>query len=126
MANPQNLMGHRWGKDKPAPTSEEAAKNGRKGGIESGKKKRELKKFKEYLDIALQKVVKDREGNEHTYKEVGAVKLAEKYVQGDLKAQELVLKICGEMPSDKTEITAGDGSSLSPTVINILPVSTKK
>lgn len=126
MPNPQNLIGHRWGKDKPAPSSEEAAKNGRKGGIESGKKKQELRRFKEYLDAALQKVVKDREGNEHTYKEVGAIKLAEKYVQGDLKAQEMVLKIFGEMPSDKTEIMAGDGSSFSPTVINILPVSTKK
>lgn len=124
MPNLQNLK--RWGKEIPKPTSEEATKNGRLGGIRSGEKRQELKKFKEYLEIALQRSVKDKEGNEHTYKEVGAIKLADKYVQGDLKAQELVLKITGEMPSEKTELTGFNGSPLNPPVINILPVSTVK
>jgi len=125
MANPQNLIGHRWGKDKPAPTSEEATKNGKKGGIASGKSRAEMATFKHYLEIALSKTVKDKNGVEHTYKEIGAIKTAEKYAQGDQKAQELVLKVMGEMPSEKTEITGAGGVPLSPPIININPVKVK-
>lgn len=123
MAKTDNLKF--FGITKPVLSHEEAQKNGSIGGKKSGEKKREMKKFKEYLNIALQRVVKDRDGNEHTYKEVGAIKLAEKYVQGDLKAQELVLKLTGEMPSEKTEITGADGAPLSPPIINITPVKVK-
>lgn len=125
MPNPENLIGHRWGKDKPAPTSEEARKNGSLGGKRSAESKRELATFKHYLEIALSKTVKDKYGEEHSYKEIGAIRTAEKYAQGDQKAQELVLKIMGEMPSDKTEITGINGTPLAPPVINILPVKTK-
>ena len=123
MAKTDNLK--YFGITKPVLSHEEAQKNGSLGGKKSGEKKREMKKFKEYLEIALQRVVKDRDGNEHTYKEVGAIKLAEKYVQGDLKAQELVLKLSGEMPSDKTEITGANGVPFVAPVLNILPVKPK-
>lgn len=126
MANPQNLIGHRWGKDKPAPTSEEATINGKKGGIASGKSRKDMATFKHYLEMALSKTVKDRDGIEHTYKEIGAIKTAEKYARGDQKAQELVLKIMGEMPSEKTEITGADGTPFQPPIIQVLPVAIKK
>lgn len=123
MPNPENLK--RYGKERPPLSREEAQMNGRKGGQRSGEVRKELATFKHYLEIALSKTVKDKYGEEHTYKEIGAIRTAEKYAQGDQKAQELVLKVMGEMPSEKTEITGLNGTPLAPPVINILPVQTK-
>ena len=125
MPNPENVMRHRWGKEKPAPSSEVASINGRKGGLAKAAKERELKSAVEIIRMFLQKEVKGTDGNSYNYKEAGLLKLVQKFVGGDAKATELVLKMLGEMPADKAEITGSGGSPLSPPVINILPVKTK-
>lgn len=125
MPNPENVMRNRWGKEKPAPSSEVASINGRKGGLAKAAKQRELKSAVEIIKMFLQKEIKGTDGNQYNYKEAGLLKLVQKFVGGDAKATELVLKMLGEMPADKAEITNGDGSGWTPPIINILPVTTK-
>jgi hypothetical protein len=100
MANNENL--------KPFTSDqsrEEAVKNGRKGGIASGEARRERKKIKEYLEIALASAIKDKQGNEYTRLEAGVLKLVERYVKGDQKAFDTVVELLGEKPALKQEIT---------------------
>lgn len=84
---------------------EEAKKNGQKGGIASGEARRERKKIKEYLEIALTSAIKDKQGNEYTRLEAGVLKLVERYVKGDQKAFDTVVELLGEKPALKQEIT---------------------
>ena len=53
-------------------------------------------------------------------KQAGALKVIKKFVEGDYKFVELVLKVLSEMPAEKQEII-GD-LSVAPTSFNILPV----
>ena len=96
MANNENLK-------RPSPS--EARENGRKGGIASGEARRERKKIKEYLEIALASSIKDKQGNEYTRLEAGVLKLVERYVKGDQKAFDTVVELLGEKPALKQEIT---------------------
>lgn len=96
MANNENLK-------RPSPS--EARENGRKGGIASGEARRERKKIKEYLEIALTSAIKDKQGNEYTRLEAGVLKLVERYVKGDQKAFDTVVELLGEKPALKQEIT---------------------
>ena len=96
MANNENLK-------RPSPS--EARENGRKGGIASGEARRERKKIKEYLEIALTSAIKDKHGNEYTRLEAGVLKLVERYVKGDQKAFDTVVELLGEKPALKQEIT---------------------
>lgn len=96
MANNENLK-------RPSPS--EARENGRKGGIASGEARRERKKIKEYLEIALASAIKDQQGNEYTRLEAGVLKLVERYVKGDQKAFDTVVELLGEKPALKQEIT---------------------
>ncbi len=102
MANPNNLK---------QLSSEEARKNGKKGGIKSGEKRRERKALKEELLLLLS--VGD------TQKKL-SLALIEKAMNGDVKAFEVIRDTIGEKPTDKQEIT-GDIKTTNP-VINILPV----
>ena len=100
MANRENL--------KPFTSEQshdEAVKNGQKGGIKSGEARRERKKIKEYLEIALASAIKDKQGNEYTRLEAGVLKLVERYVKGDQKAFDTVVELLGEKPALKQEIT---------------------
>lgn len=100
MANNENL--------KPFTSEqsrEEAVKNGQLGGIKSGESRREKKKIKEYLELALDIAIKDKNGNEYTRKEAGVLKLVERYVKGDQKAFDTVVELLGEKPALKQEIT---------------------
>ena len=101
MANNENLKPIKKGE----LSKEEAKKRGSKGGKKSGEKRRELKAFKEYLLTGLNTVVSDKSGKQVTAKEAGALKVIKKYVEGEYKFVELVLKILNEMPADKQEIT---------------------
>lgn len=89
----------------------------KKGGIKSGEKRRERKKFKELLEIALQ-LQNEETGEQNDFAIIAA--LIKKAVNGDTKAFELIRDTIGEKPTDKQEIT-GDIKTTNP-VINILPV----
>ena len=121
--NEQNLK--RWGKELPNPTSEIARINGQKGGLAKAKKERELERACDIIKRFLNKEIKGSDGNLYNYKEAGLLKLVNKFVGGDAKATELVLKMIGEMPAEKSEITGANGTPLNPPVINILPIKTK-
>lgn len=49
------------------------------------------------------------------------VSLLQKAQEGDVKAMELVLKIIGEMPSDKMEVTGRNGEDLFKTLPSLTP-----
>ena len=125
MPNAENLIGHRWGKDKPAPTSEQARKNGSLGGKTRAKNAERQKTFAEYAKIALATKTTDVKGNEIDYKSGIVLRLVKKALGGDTRSMELLMKLVDEMPSEKTEITGAGGVPLSPPIININPVKVK-
>ena len=81
------------------PTSEEAREIGRKGGIASGKARRERKAFKEALLLALETMTEEGK----TIQEKGIESLMKKYIDGDLQAFTIVRDTVGEKPTDKVE-----------------------
>lgn len=90
-------MAHKNNEENLIPTNrrskEEARELGRKGGIASGKARREQRAMRELLEIALSaKCVKGDASN----KEEAAAQLAKKMAEGDLKAIEVGLKVLGE------------------------------
>lgn len=100
---------------KPFASAEEARKSGSKGGIASGKARREKKTMRELLEMALQTPLKDRDGNiikspddprrKLTRKEAGMIKMAAKFANGDLKTIELAAKLQGELVQ-QVDVTA--------------------
>lgn len=86
MANSENLK---------TPSSSEARKNGKKGGIISGRKRKERKALKEELLLLLS------QGDTQQKISLG---LLNKAMQGDVKAFEVIRDTIGEKPTDKQEI----------------------
>lgn len=85
MANEQNLR---------TPTSTEARERGRKGGIASGKARRERKTLKDELLLLLQ------EDDNNTKISVA---LLNKALMGDIQAFTTIRDTIGEKPTDKIE-----------------------
>lgn len=87
-------------------SSEEARKNGKKGGIRSGESKREKKALREWLEVAFSLTREDESGavmkspadprRNLTMKESAMVELVRQAAGGDLKAIELAAKLLGE------------------------------
>ena len=85
---------------------EEAVKNGKKGGIISGQKRRERKTIKEELLMVLNEKIADKKsGKKTTPLKAISYTLLKQALDGNIKATELLLKIIGEMPKDQMEIT---------------------
>ena len=103
MANEQNLRPFTSDQDR-----EEAKKNGKKGGIASGKARRERKKFKEELILALE-TMKDGK----TLQELGVEAVMKKFIDGDLQAFNIIRDTIGEKPVEKLE------AEVKETTINI-------
>ena len=83
----------------------EARENGRKGGIASGKARRQKKTMRELLEAAFAIAMKNKDGEpikspdtgkELTRKEAAMIKLALKASTGDIKAIETSAKLLGE------------------------------
>lgn len=77
------------------PTSEEARINGRKGGIASGKARKERKTLKEELLLLL--------SNGDTQAKI-SLALIQEAMNGNTKAFEVVRDTVGEKPVDKAEV----------------------
>ena len=90
--NPQNLK---------RLSSEEARRNGKKGGVRSAKARREKKTFKELLKIALE--MRTKNGNTNAEEIVASLIL--KAQSGDVKAFEAVRDTIGEKPKDTVDVT---------------------
>lgn len=80
-------------------TPEELREMCRKGGIASGKVRRERKAFKEALLLALE-TMKDGK----TIQELGVEALMQKFISGDIQAFTTVRDTVGEKPTDKVDL----------------------
>lgn len=108
MANEKNLKPF----DKNQ-SREEAKKNGKKGGIASGKARLAKKTAREYAIAALEATTKDNEGKLITLKDVMIQKVIAKAIkEGDLNAVKYIVELIGESPSQKIEVTGKDGKDL--------------
>lgn len=81
------------------PSTEEARERGRKGGIKSGKVRKERKKLKEELEILL--MLKDENGS--TNQEKMSLSLIKEALLGNTKAFEVIRDTIGENPKQKIE-----------------------
>lgn len=118
MANIENL------KPKNSNQSqEEAKKNGKKGGIASGKARRERKALREQLEILLKLPIKDEKLKKQIIdlginkKEINnqmaiTIALYQEAMRGNTKAYELIRDTLGEKPIEQIQ-------NLNPPVINI-------
>lgn len=95
------------------PSSEEARENGRKGGIASGKARREKKMLRECLEILLEKEIVDKHGNAMTGAEAMAAKVFQQALKGDLRAFEIVRDTAGQKPVDKVMVADVDADVIN-------------
>lgn len=112
MANEENL--------KPFTSDQsraEAKKNGKKGGIASGKARREKKAFKETLEILLSMSMENGEevsveditsfkgidGKNISVQEAILIAQVQRAMKGDTKAAEYLRDTIGQKPTDKIE-----------------------
>lgn len=116
MANPNPTMPPDFGK---TFTTEEYRKNGAKGGIASGKAKREKKRAKEILDIFLSMPLKKRKeaeiedikafeelkGKNISVNEAIQLKQVQRALNGDLNSAMYIRDTVGDKPTDKVETT---------------------
>lgn len=97
--NEQNLI----------PNSErspsEVRANGKKGGIASGKVRREKKHAKEVARAILDEIVHTENGSEVDVRYAMLKNIARKATSGDVRAMLAIIKVADEMPSEKHEFT---------------------
>ena len=108
MANEQNLRPFT-----SEQSREEAAKNGRKGGIASGEARRERANLKKQLQVFLESDdYKDKHGNKMTGAEL-MVKVAVKEMsKGNPKFWELIRDTAGFKPIDKIQVSEIDQQAI--------------
>lgn len=109
------------GKDNlKVPSSAEARKNGRKGGIASAKARKEKKALKDTLEDLLAMPMKEgksvdideiksiagAKGKNITMQEAIMLAMLNKAAKGDVKAAEYVRDTIGQKPSDKMKLEA--------------------
>ena len=79
---------------KPPRSSDEARKNGKKGGIASGKARREKKTAREYAIAALEATTKGKDGKTITIKDVMIQKVIAKAIsETDLNAIKYIVEL---------------------------------
>ena len=83
----------------PTRSESEARENGKKGGIASGRARREKKMFQD----AVLKALKTKDTDGMTVLEKGVVAVIERMLKGDTKAFEILRDTAGEKPTDKVE-----------------------
>ncbi len=106
------------------PTSEEARKNGRKGGIASGKARREKRDRKqrmaELLDLTMQGAGVEKikkffgiEGELTAYETISLSCLMNAMKKGDANALEKLLKISGEQFAEVLDVSVAKSEKLA-------------
>lgn len=100
-------------------TGEEQVEVARKGGIASGKARREKQTAQQVARAILDEILHAKDGSEVTIRYAMLRKAAEKAYKGDLKAIDTLIKISGEMPAERKEITGKDGAPLVSTDYNL-------
>lgn len=84
----------------PVRTKDEARERGKKGGLASGKSRREKKLLRERLETLL-KIKKDGLAGADAI----CMALIEKALTGDVRAFEVIRDTMGQKPAEKTETT---------------------
>ena len=85
-------------------SKEEAKRLGKKGGIASGKARREKKTLRQCLEILLEKTLKDKKGIEMSGAEAVSLKVFEKALKGDIRAFEVLRDTAGQKPVEKVQM----------------------
>lgn len=107
MANEENL--------KPPTSTSEARNRGKKGGIKSGKKRKERKAMKETAEMILGLTLKDgtvtdlediqsmaaANGKNITVQDAIILKQAQKALKGDIRAAEFIRDTSGNKPTNE-------------------------
>ena len=99
MANEQNLRPSEY------KLSQEEAK---KGGINSGKARRQKKLLRECLEILLEKEMTDKKGETMTGAEALSAKLFKEAMKGNVKAFEVLRDTAGQKPVEKVVVSEID------------------
>ena len=105
MANPENLIGHEYTSDQ---SREEAARNGRKGGLKSGESRRRRKAFAEAFNTLLERQFTDRSGQQMQGVDALAAKTFQEAMDGDIRAVQFIRDTVGEMPAQRVEVDTID------------------
>ena len=85
-------------------TKEEQKQIAIKGGIASGKARREKKTLRQCLEILLERTLKDKKGIEMTGAEAVSLKVFEKALKGDIRAFEVLRDTAGQKPIEKVQM----------------------
>ena len=96
MANEQNL--------KPFTSDqsrEEAAKNGQKGGIASGRARAEKRDLRKALELLLEQTYTDKKGVTRTGAQAITEKLFSEVMKGNVKAFEVLRDTVGQKPVER-------------------------
>ena len=109
MANEQNLVPFTSDQNR-----EEAAKNGRKGGVASGEARRARKTLRADLEELLSMPAKDKNGKEtgHNVQAAIAAALIKKAANGDTKAFEIIRDTIGEKPAERITLAEIDQKTI--------------
>lgn len=99
MANEQNLRPSEY------KLSQEEAK---KGGINSGKARRQKKLLRECLEILLEKEITDKKGETMSGAEALSTKLFAEAMKGNVKAFEVLRDTAGQKPVEKVVVSEID------------------
>lgn len=109
---------------KPVRSESEARKLGRKGGIASGKARRDKRTWKQIADDLASRVIVDKDGNlalspitgkPMSIREGINTKLLQQALQGNLKAIGMLFDISGEKTVNN-QLTGKDGKDLFATM----------
>lgn len=112
MANKQNLK---------VPTSSEARRNGKKGGINSGKARREKRDLKKLMELWMEtEVAKDKNGEPLTGAELMVAVAAKEMKNGSPKFWELIRDTAGFKPVDKVMVADVDQSVIDEVEMAVL------
>ena len=95
MPNEQNLR---------VPTSSEARRNGKKGGIASGEARRAKKSLREAMQILMDTDLTGKDGKTMTGTEAMAARAFQAALKGDWKAWELVRDTAGQKPVERVMV----------------------
>ena len=104
MANEKNLR---------VPTSSEARKNGKKGGIASGEARRAKKSLREAMQILMDADLTGKDGKTMTGTEAMAAKAFQAALKGDWKAWELVRDTAGQKPVERVMVADVEASVIA-------------
>lgn len=102
MANDENIINHKFN-DMTAERQREIASMGGKASQEA---RRRRKTMREELEIMLEKIIKDKAGNDTTIQNAITGALLMKANKGDVRAYEVIRDTIGEKPVEKQEIVA--------------------